>query len=121
MFDHLGVGVSDLEISKSFFLQCLAPLDVKILATADRAVGLGRNVFPEFWLDAKYKSLPQHIAFSASTRKQVDDFYRLAIAAGGIDNGKPGERPYGFPKRPLYYAAFIIGPDNHNIEMVFRG
>ena len=35
-------------------------------------------------------------------------------AAGGTDNGAPGERPY----HPDYYAAFAIDPDGNNIEAV---
>ena len=37
------------------------------------------------------------------------------MAAGGIDNGAPGIRAdYG----EHYYAAFVIGPDGHNVEAV---
>jgi hypothetical protein len=35
--------------------------------------------------------------------------------AGGKDNGLPGIRPHYHPN---YYAAFVIGPDGHNIEAV---
>ena len=40
-----------------------------------------------------------------------------ALAAGGRDNGAPGERPY----HPGYYAAFVLDPDGNNIEAVFHG
>ena len=56
-----------------------------------------------------------HIAFVARTREQVDAFHRAALAAGGQDNGAPGLRP---TYHPNYYAAFVIGPDGHNVEMV---
>jgi hypothetical protein len=47
----------------------------------------------------------------------VDAFHVAALAAGGKDNGNPGLRPeYG----GSYYAAFVIGPDGHNIEAVTR-
>jgi hypothetical protein len=39
------------------------------------------------------------------------------VAAGGRDNGPPGERPYG----GYYYAAFVLDPDGHNIEAVYHG
>jgi hypothetical protein len=35
--------------------------------------------------------------------------------SGGKDNGAPGLRPRYHPD---YYAAFVIGPDGHNIETV---
>jgi predicted lactoylglutathione lyase len=47
----------------------------------------------------------------------VDAFHAAAVAAGGQDNGPPGERPYG----GHYYAAFVLDPDGHNIEVVFHG
>jgi hypothetical protein len=34
---------------------------------------------------------------------------------GGKDNGPPGLRPRYHAN---YYAAFVIGPDGHNIEVV---
>ena len=59
-----------------------------------------------------------HIAFAAASRTQVDEFHAAALAAGGRDHGAPGDRPdYG--KR--YYAAFVLDPDGHNIEAVYKG
>jgi catechol 2,3-dioxygenase-like lactoylglutathione lyase family enzyme len=58
-----------------------------------------------------------HIAFAAPDRAAVDAFHQAALAAGGIDNGGPGLRlHYG----PTYYAAFVIDPDGHRIEAVFK-
>jgi len=58
-----------------------------------------------------------HIAFQTPDRETVDRFHAAAIAAGGTDNGGPGERPdYG----PGYYAAFVRDPDGNNIEPVTR-
>jgi hypothetical protein len=47
----------------------------------------------------------------------VEVFHRAALAAGGRDNGAPGERPY----HPGYYAAFALDPDGNNVEAVFHG
>jgi len=47
----------------------------------------------------------------------VDAFYQAGLAAGGRDNGAPGERPY----HPGYYAAFVLDPDGNNIEVVYHG
>jgi predicted lactoylglutathione lyase len=55
------------------------------------------------------------LAFTAGKRQQVEAFYRAALAAGGKDNGAPGLRPQYHAN---YYAAFVIGPDGHNIEVV---
>ncbi len=58
-----------------------------------------------------------HLAFQAIDRNSVDAFYRAALAAGGRDNGAPGERKY----HPGYYAAFVLDPDGNNVEAVHHG
>ena len=71
---------------------------------------------PSLWFSEHYdKPAPMHIAFTAPDRKAVDEFYAAAMAAGGKDNGPPGLRPHYHPD---YYAAFVIGPDGHNVEAV---
>jgi catechol 2,3-dioxygenase-like lactoylglutathione lyase family enzyme len=117
MFDHIGIGVSDLKVSKAFFVQALSPLGVGVVMEVDDAAGLGRAQKPSFWLGTatEGKPLPLHIAFAADNRSQVDEFYRQALAAGGKDNGAPGIRPHYHAN---YYAAFVIGPDGHNLEAV---
>ena len=116
MFDHLGMGVTDYEASKSFFLKALQPLGVAVVMEGPYGVGLGSNNKPSLWLtQVPDTPTPLHIAFTAATRRQVDDFHRAALAAGGKDNGAPGLRPHYHPD---YYGAFVIGPDGHNIEAV---
>ncbi len=56
-----------------------------------------------------------HIAFGATDDAAVDAFHAAAVAAGYRDNGAPGERPV---YHPGYYAAFVLDPDGHNIEVV---
>jgi catechol 2,3-dioxygenase-like lactoylglutathione lyase family enzyme len=116
MFDHLGMGVTDYEASKSFYLKALQPLGVAVVMEGPFGLGLGSNNKPSLWLTpVPDKPTPLHIAFTAATRQQVDDFHRAALAAGGKDNGAPGLRPHYHPN---YYGAFVIGPDGHNIEAV---
>ncbi|HET7364263.1 MAG TPA: VOC family protein [Burkholderiales bacterium] len=116
MFDHIGLGVSDLDASKTFLLRALAPLGVGVVMTVPDGIGLGKAQKPSFWLGtAQGKPQPLHIAFTADNRAQVDAFYRAALAAGGKDNGPPGLRPHYHAN---YYAAFVIGPDGHNFEAV---
>ena len=62
-----------------------------------------------------YKRQHLHLAFVAENREQVDAFHRAALAAGGKDHGAPGLRPQYHAN---YYAAFVIDPDGHNIEVV---
>ena len=56
--------------------------------------------------------------FRATSRAQVDAFHEAGLAAGGVDNGRPGLRTGGYP--PGYYAAFLLDPDGNNVEALFR-
>jgi catechol 2,3-dioxygenase-like lactoylglutathione lyase family enzyme len=58
-----------------------------------------------------------HIAFQANDREAVERFHEAGLAAGGRDNGAPGERPY----HPGYYSAYLLDPDGNNVEAVYHG
>lgn len=116
MFDHLGFGVTNLPASKAFFLQALQPLGVAVVMDGPYGVGLGQGHKPSLWLhETTQVPAPLHLAFVATSRSQVDAFHHAALAAGGRDNGAPGPRPHYHAN---YYAAFVIGPDGHNVEAV---
>jgi catechol 2,3-dioxygenase-like lactoylglutathione lyase family enzyme len=116
MFDHVGIGVTNLAASKAFFLKALQPLGVAVAMEGPYGVGMGQNGKPSLWLsETKERPAPLHLAFTAANRKQVDEFYKAAMAAGGKDNGAPGLRPHYHAD---YYGAFVIGPDGHNVEAV---
>jgi catechol 2,3-dioxygenase-like lactoylglutathione lyase family enzyme len=119
MFDHVKFGVSDYAASKAFYLQALAPLGVVVASEGPPAYGVelcppGSNASLCLF-QTQEKPAHLHIAFKAQNRQQVDAFYRAALAAGAKDNGAPGLRPHYHAN---YYAAYVIGPDGHNIEVV---
>jgi catechol 2,3-dioxygenase-like lactoylglutathione lyase family enzyme len=119
MFDHVKFGVSDYAASKAFFLKALAPLGVVVVSEGAPAYGVelsppgGKSSLCLFQTDEKPAHL--HVAFVAESRRQVDAFHRAALEAGGKDHGAPGLRPHYHAN---YYAAFVIGPDGHNVEVV---
>ncbi|WP_077036760.1 VOC family protein [Pelomonas sp. KK5] len=119
MFDHVKFGVRDFAASKAFYLEALAPLGVTLLGEGEPSYGVELGVrggaSSLCLFQATGTPAPLHIAFAAASRAQVDAFYRAALQAGAIDNGPPGLRPQ---YHALYYAAFVIDPDGHNIEAV---
>jgi catechol 2,3-dioxygenase-like lactoylglutathione lyase family enzyme len=119
MFDHVKFGVSDFAASKAFFLKALAPLGITVAAEGEPTYGI-ELVRPKSNASlvlhkSDEKPAHLHLAFVAENRQQVEAFYRAALEAGGKDNGPPGLRPHYHAN---YYAAFVIGPDGHNIEVV---
>ena len=123
MLDHIGIGASDFDASRRFYLAALAPLGISLMMEVTpemtgsyHGIGLGKNGKPSFWVGNNPplgNSL--HIAFAASTRAEVDAFYAAAMAAGGRDNGAPGLRPHYHPNSS---GAFVFDPDGVNIEAV---
>lgn len=118
MFDHVKFGVRDFAASKKFFLEALAPLGMVVVAEGEPSYGIelsadGKTSLILHQTDEKPAHL--HIAFVAENRGQVEAFHRAALEAGGTDNGAPGLRPQYHAN---YYAAFVLAPDGHNIEVV---
>lgn len=127
MFDHIGVVVSDLRRSASFYGHVLAPLGLRVLEEHSRGanegwvvIGTGKPASPffvvaagrpTFWSDtAQPATSPVHLCFSAPSREAVDRFHAVGLEQGARDNGKPGIR------RQPFYCAFLIDPDGNNIE-----
>ena len=118
MFDHVKFGVSDYAASRAFLLKALEPLGIAVVSEGPPTYGveLSTNGKTSLCLyQSEEKPAHLHLAFVAENRRQVDAFYRAALQAGGKDNGPPGLRPQYSGN---YYAAFVIGPDGHNIEVV---
>lgn len=116
MFDHVVIGVSDYAASRAFFLKALEPLGVKVVHEGPSGIELSADDRVSFCLGpTEEKPARLHLAFAARDRQQVEAFYRAALEAGGKDNGAPGPRPQ---YHAGYYAAFVIGPDGHNLEAV---
>ena len=118
MFDHVSIGVRDIDRTRRFYDAALPPLGYKRLSDGASSLGYGSDAVA-FWISAAEHPVPAdvasglHFCFAAPSRAGVDAFHKAALAAGGKDNGKPGLREsYG----PNYYAAFVIDPDGYRLE-----
>lgn len=119
LIDHLQLVVKDLEASRRFYQAGFEVLGIP-------PGGEGPSFF---WYDELFISSADseaaagkltgrhHLAFQARDRAMVDAWHAAVLAAGGTDNGAPGERAY----HPGYYGAFALDPDGNNIEAVFHG
>lgn len=119
LIDHIQLVVRDIEASRGFYKAVFDVLGIPV----------GGEEKDYFWVDELFVSSldsqasagkltgRHHLAFQAKDRATVDAWYAAGLKAGGVDNGKPGERPY----HPGYYAAFLLDPDGNNIEAVYHG
>ena len=113
LLDHVHLRVTDLEASKSFYRAVLAALGRELTLEHEHAFGAD-----ELYVSADGPPTRGfHLAFQSADRASVDRFHAAALAAGGRDNGAPGERRY----HPGYYAAYALDPDGNNVEAVHHG
>jgi catechol 2,3-dioxygenase-like lactoylglutathione lyase family enzyme len=115
MIAHTSLAVSRYPKAKAFYLGALAPLGYTNNMEYGESAGFNDGKNTDFWITREKVVVPMHVAFQASSRHQVEAFYKAALAAGGKDNGAPGYRDYS----PGYYAAFVLDPDDNNIEAVW--
>jgi catechol 2,3-dioxygenase-like lactoylglutathione lyase family enzyme len=131
MFSHVMVGARDLARMGAFYDAVLAPL------------GLGRRWegqddggppgigwaapgtrVPTFFVQEPFDRGPAGagngcmVAFLAPSPAAVREAHAAGLAAGGTDEGAPGERPqYGRG----YYGAYLRDPEGNKLHVVHRG
>jgi catechol 2,3-dioxygenase-like lactoylglutathione lyase family enzyme len=114
VFDHVTVRAADRVASERFYRTTLGAIGIEPSASGDAAIA-----WDDFALRGADASNPPtcnlHLAFVASSRERVDEFWRAGRAAGHRDAGGPGERP---EYTPSYYGAFLRDPDGNSAEAV---
>lgn len=119
LIDHIQLVVADIEASKRLYKALFEVLGIAIGGEADDHVWADELFISTADSEAANGELTgrHHLAFQAKDRATVDAWYKAGLAAGGRDNGAPGERPY----HPGYFGAFLLDPDGNNIEAVYHG
>jgi catechol 2,3-dioxygenase-like lactoylglutathione lyase family enzyme len=109
MIEHVSIRCRSSKKSRKFYQAALAPLGYECDLESGDSFGFkdaqGRH---DFWV-----TKGKVVAFLARSKQEIDDFYAAALEAGGEDNGAPGPREEYSP-----YAAFVLDPDGHNVEVV---
>ncbi|KAJ2892648.1 hypothetical protein MKZ38_009492 [Zalerion maritima] len=128
----LSTGKLQFDRMRQFYIDILAPLGYGIFKEESGCyVGFAPKYgSPDFWLHADgsmekpfdpavdmvdERQGKTHVAFAAHSPKVVQRWHEAALKAGGVDNGKPGERPQ-YVKG--YYGAFVIDPLGNNVEVM---
>jgi lactoylglutathione lyase len=119
LIDHIQLVVKDIAASKRFYRAVFDVLQIPIGGEAEDHIWADELFISNKESDAAAGELTGrvHIAFQGKDREVVQRFYQAAMAAGGRDNGAPGERAY----HPGYFGGFVLDPDGNNIEVVFHG
>jgi catechol 2,3-dioxygenase-like lactoylglutathione lyase family enzyme len=113
IFDHVEVRASDYAESVRFYETVLAALGIpRVAETEEWTAFANLNV-----VDRTPATRDLHVCFRAASRDEVERFHDAGVEAGFRSNGEPGYRDvYG----PGYYAAFLLDPDDNNVEALYR-
>ena len=117
MLDHVGLNVSNFDVSKAFYLRALEPLGIRTVMEFPewKSLGLGDGHKPYLWIHE---------------RDALDLDPRRARRAGRRDGGRVprrGDRGGRHRQRrarpspalpPELHGAFVLDPDGNNIEAV---
>jgi catechol 2,3-dioxygenase-like lactoylglutathione lyase family enzyme len=113
--DHVAIRVNEVEASTAFYSTVSAAAGLTIRRqTPDRATFAVGASDGSLMVIAGEPTQNIHIAFSGEDH-DVRRFHADATAAGYRSNGAPGERPR---YHDGYYAAYVLDPDDNNIEVV---
>src|SRR4030095_13626418 len=93
LIDHIHLRARNLAATKRFYRAVLGALDKPINADDETHLQVD-----ELWIDALGDQRPPaphlHLAFQAADTDAVRRSHQAGLAAGGRDNGAPGERKY---------------------------
>ncbi|KAI4718109.1 hypothetical protein E4T48_05730 [Aureobasidium sp. EXF-10727] len=115
---HVGLTVSHVPSACSFFLSALQPLGYRYVGNQGDSVGFGTDD-ADFFLSPEVPGIPRsnaHVAFSATSKSAVRDFYAAALTAGGRPNGAPAFRGCN----DYIFNAAVLDLDGNSIEVIYH-
>lgn len=120
MFDHLSVGVRDLEAARRFYGALFSPLGCALSSETAGELGFGPGGRTSLFFlypvaGDQVAGLGAHIAFTADSRSAVDAAFAAAVAGGAAVIRPAGEHP---DIAPAYYGAVVLDPDGNKLEIV---
>jgi catechol 2,3-dioxygenase-like lactoylglutathione lyase family enzyme len=114
LFDHVTIRVSEREASEAFYERLLAVIGIDKSSSDEHGAE-----WDDFSLVQATEDRPVterlHVGFVASSRTEVDAFWREGVDAGYRSDGEPGPRP---EYSPTYYGSFLLDPDGNSVEAV---
>jgi catechol 2,3-dioxygenase-like lactoylglutathione lyase family enzyme len=120
MFDHLSLGVRDLDAARRFYDAFFAPLGAAVSSVKAGEIAYGPGgeaaLFYLYPVEGdQVAGLGAHLAFTADSRVAVDAAYAAAMAHGATAIRAAGPHP---DIAPTYYGCVILDPDGNKLEIV---
>lgn len=122
MIGYVTIGVKDMEKAKQYWGGLLEPLGAKVVMDMGRIALLGTAPGnPMLGICIPYDEKDMHpgngnmLAFTASSKEEVDKLYARALELGGTDEGEPGDRGGNF------YGGYFRDPDGNKAVFFTTG
>ena len=118
MFSFISLGTNNLKNSKIFYDELLQSINIKNVLETDRYIGYAKNSSlnkVEFYLMLPHNKQTATfgngtmVTFDIISKKEVDNFYNLALKLGATDEGLPG------PRHEEHYYAYFRDLDGNKI------
>ncbi len=125
MFAHVSLGITNIEKSLGFYDTVMEALGYSRLFGDVKEKFMAYGPEDSFFIICEPLNETKkvvacngtHICLKAPSKEAVDQFHKLSIKNGGQDDGPPGIRE---EYATDYYAAFVLDPDGHKIEVLAR-
>ncbi|QRM42992.1 VOC family protein [Rhizobium sp. BG4] len=122
MLLYVTLGTNDVERARRFYDAVLPLLGYRCQRYSEEEIGYSADgdIRCRLWIVTPFNRRRGSagngtmVALSAASRADVDAFYAAAIAAGGVDEGKPGLRPF----HADFYAAYVRDQDGNKLSAV---
>lgn len=120
MIGYSTVGVKDMAKAKAFYTELF---DAEVQVDIGRLAMIGKStsepmiaVCEPFDGNSPSCGNGAMVAFSASSKDEVNAFYDKAISLGATSEGKPGQRI-----DDVFYGAYVRDPDGNKMAFFIFG
>jgi catechol 2,3-dioxygenase-like lactoylglutathione lyase family enzyme len=122
MLLYVTLGTNDIDRARHFYDAVLPVLGYRLQRSSEEEIGYSADgdARCRLWIVTPFNRRRATsgngamVAISADSRGDVDAFYAAALAAGGLDEGTPGPRPY----HANFYAAYVRDLDGNKLSAV---
>lgn len=120
MIGYSTIGVKDMDSAKKFYSELL---DASVQVDIGRLAMIGKStsepmiaVCEPFDGNEASCGNGNMVAFTASSKEEVDSLYNKAISLGATSEGEPGQRI-----EDVFYGAYARDPDGNKLAFYIFG
>ena len=120
MIGYSTIGVKDIEKAKKFYCDLF---DASVQVDIGRLAMIGKTtdapmvaVCEPFNGEAPSCGNGSMIAYSCSSKAEVDAMHAKALSLGSTDEGEPGQRI-----EDVFYGAYVCDPDGNKLAFYIFG